>query len=259
MLHAERNMKRLIALAVVAILSQAATLFAGEPMVSSKQVIAPPPAPPEFFRANEMDLGLFGTYATGVGSGENAGKLHAWGGGIDFTYWFGWKYAGMRFQGAGASISGGGGSRTKEVIVPGFAPVSVTGGGGSVAAGVMTGDFLLRLPLDDFWPGVHLAPYGFVGFGGILLGGGDNNGNTVSETFTVTNSAGVSREVTFTGKRANALRDNFGSDRVLGHFGGGLEYRFTPHVGIFAECGYDIVNGASNNFIQTNFGLRYAF
>jgi hypothetical protein len=127
-----------------------------------------------------------------------------------------------------------------------------------VAAGILTGDFLLRLPLDDFWPNVHLAPYGFVGLGGILLGDG-GEGRSVSETFTVTNSAGVSRQVTFTGKRANSIRNNFGSDRVLGHFGGGLEYRFTPHIGIFGEVGYDIVNGASNNFLQTNFGLRYAF
>jgi len=254
-------MKKLTALAVLTLASQAVVTFAGEPMVSSKQVIAPPPAPPppEFFRPNEFDIGAFGTYATGVGSGENAGKLHGWGGGMDFTYWFPWKYAGVRFQGAGLSISGGGGSRTKEVtLVPGFAPVSVTGGGGNVAAGVITGDFMLRLPLDDFWPGVHLAPYGFVGLGGILIGGG-GEGRSVSETFTVTNAAGVSREVTFTGKRANSIRDNFGSDRVIGHFGGGLEYRFTPHIGIFGEVGYDMVNGASNNFLQTNFGLRYAF
>jgi hypothetical protein len=48
-------MKRLIALAVMAITSQAAAVFAGEPMVSSKQVIAPPPAPPvSFFRGNEL-------------------------------------------------------------------------------------------------------------------------------------------------------------------------------------------------------------
>ena len=117
---------------------------------------------------------------------------------------------------------------------------------------------MLRLPLDDFWPGVHLAPYFFAGFGGILLGSG-GEGRSVSETFTVTNEAGVTRDVTFTGRRVNTIRDNFGSDRVLGHFGGGLEYRFTPHIGIFGEAGYDLVNGASNNFIQTNFGLRYAF
>jgi hypothetical protein len=29
---------------------------------------------------------------------------------------------------------------------------------GSVAAGILTGDVLLRLPLDDFWPNFHLAP-----------------------------------------------------------------------------------------------------
>jgi hypothetical protein len=178
---------------------------------------------------------------------------------MDFTYWFPWKYAGVRFQGAGVSIRGGGGSRT-VTLFPGLTePVTVTGGGGSVPAGILTGDFLLRLPLDDFWPNVHLAPYGFVGLGGIILGGG-GEGRSVSETFTVTNNAtGQTRQVTVTGRGVNRIRNNFGSDRVLGHFGGGLEYRFTPHIGIFGEVGYDLVNGASNNFLQTNFGLRYAF
>ena len=254
-------MKRLVALAVVIFASQAIATFAGEPVVSSKQVIAPPPPPPEFFRPNEFDIGAFGTYATGVGSGAHAGDLHGWGGGIDLTYWFPWKYAGVRFQGAGLDIRSGNGSQSREVtLVPGFAPVSVTtSGNNSVAAGVLTGDFMLRLPLDDFWPSVHLAPYFFAGLGGIIVGGGGSEGRSVSETFTVTNSAGVSRDVTFTGRRVSAIRDNFGDDRVLGHFGGGLEYRFTPHIGIFGEAGYDLVDGASNNFIQTNFGLRFAF
>src|SRR5258708_36442321 len=140
-------MKSLIALTVLALASQAVATFAGDPVVSSKQVIAPPPLPPpEFFRPNEFDIGAFGTYATGVGSGENAGKLHGWGGGMDFTYWFPWKYAGVRFQGAGVSISGGGGSRTKTVVVPGFAPVRVTGGGGSVAAGALTANLNVAFP-----------------------------------------------------------------------------------------------------------------
>src|SRR5271166_4696212 len=252
-------MKRLVTL-TVALASQAVATFAGEPVVSSKQVIAPPPLPPpELFRSNEFAIGAFGTYATGVGSGNNAGKLHGWGGGMDFTYWFPWKYAGVRFQGAGLSISGGGGSRT-VTLFPGLTqPVKVTGGGGSVPAGVITSDVLLRYPLDEVWPGVHLAPYMFAGFGGILIGGG-GEGRTVSQTFTVTNDAtGQTRDVTVTGRGVNRIRNNFGSDRVLGHIGGGLEYRFTPNIGLFGEVGYDFPNGASNNFVQTNFGLRYAF
>ena len=254
------SMKRVITLAVVIFVSRAIVTFAGEPISSSKQVIAPPPPPPppEFFRPNEFDIGAFATYITGVGSGD-AGKLHAWGGGMDFSYWFPWKYAGVRFQGAGVSIRGGGGSRT-VTFIDGFSqPVSVTGGGGSVAAGILTGDFLLRLPLDSFWPNIHLAPYAFVGLGGIILGS-PSEGRTVNESFIVTNvTTGETREVTVTGRRVNRLRNNFGTDRVLGHVGGGLEYRFTPHIGIFGEVGYDFPNGASNNFLQTNFGLRCAF
>jgi hypothetical protein len=179
---------------------------------------------------------------------------------MDFTYWFPWKYAGVRFQGAGVSLQGGGGSRT-VTLVDGFTePVTVTGGGGSLAAGILTGDFLLRLPLDDFWSCVHLAPYAFAGFGGIILGSSGGEGRTVSENFTVTNNTtGVTRQVTLTGRAVNRVRNDFGSDRFLGHVGGGLEYRFTPHIGIFGEIGYVFPNTAANNFIQTNFGLRYAF
>ncbi len=254
------HMKRLVSLTVLALASQAVAIFAGEPVVSSKQVIAPPPLPPpEFFRPNEFDIGAFGTYATGVGSGNNAGKLHGWGGGMDFTYWFPWKYAGVRFQGTGLSISGGGGPRTVNVIDGFTLPVSHTVGGGSVPAGIIVADGMLRLPLDEFWPGVHLAPYMFAGFGGILLGSQDE-GRTVSESFTVTNNAtGQTRVVNVTGRRVSRLSQSFGSDRVLGHVGAGLEYRFTPHIGLFSEVGYNFPNGASNNFIAVNFGLRYAF
>jgi hypothetical protein len=256
-------MKKIVVLTIIGIVSQTIVAFAGPP--EPKQVIAPaPPPPPEYFRPNEFDIGAFATYATGVG-GENAGKLHAWGGGMDFTYWFPWKYAGVRFQGAGVSIRGGGGSRTVTLVDRFTEPVTVTGGGGSVAAGIITGDLMLRLPLDDFWPNVHLAPYAFGGFGGIILGSSDGEGRTVSEDFIVTgpinnpNVSRTTRQVTLTGRAANRLRNNLGTDRFLGHVGGGLEYRFTPHIGIFGELGYVFPNLSNNNFIQTNFGLRYAF
>ena len=70
----------------------------------------------------------------------------------------------------------------------------------------------------------------------------------------------TSRRVTVRGRRVNAIRNNIGTDRVLGQIGSGLEYRFTPNIGIFSEASYNIVNGANNNFVQFNFiGLRYAF
>jgi hypothetical protein len=31
------------------------------------------------------------------------------------------------------------------------------------------------------------------------------------------------------------------------------EYRFTSNIGLFGEAGYDLADGASNNFMQTNF------
>src|SRR5258705_12567670 len=50
---------------------------------------------------------------------------------------------------------------------------------------------------------IHLAPYGIAGVGGLFNG--------------------------YDGIRSNgSLRF---SNRVLGDFGGGLEYRFTPHIG----------------------------
>jgi hypothetical protein len=100
--------------------------------------------------------------------------------------------------------------KPERLVTPvrGFAPVTVTGGGGSVAAGIIVADGMLRLPLDDFWPGFHLAPYAFGGFGGIFLGSPNNEGS-FDETFTVTNSAGVSREVAFKGRVLSKIQRDF--------------------------------------------------
>jgi hypothetical protein len=254
-------MKRLIALAVMAITSQAAAVFAGEPMVSSKQVIAPPPAPPvSFFRGNEFVIGAFATYVTGTNGGgtrqtvfddgttftlSSSGSPNGWGGGMDFTYFLPWKYAGFRVQGAGVEVTSG------NVTVTGSNGFRSRSGSGSAAAGVVTGDLVMRLPLDDFWPSVHLAPYIFGGFGGVFTGAGGNTINTSSS------------EVN---ERFNNASSNVSNNRFLGNTGGGLEYRFTPHIAVFGEAGYNFVGGGNHNFnsslknfIQTNFGLRFAF
>ena len=50
------------------------------------------------------------------------------------------------------------------------------------------------------------------------------------------------------------IRQNLGSDRVLGHIGGGLEYRFIPHIGLFGEVRYDFPNRAWNLCLRRFFG-----
>ena len=249
---------RRLALAIVALGSQAVVSFGGPP--PSKEVISPGPPPPvSYFRPNEFDIGAFATYVSGTGENQTRTRVRdgftttvsgetsftGWGGGMDFSYFFPWKYAGVRFQGAGVDVSSG--TFTVTTSFQGVREASRTGSI-SQGAGIITADIILRLPLDDFWPGVHCAPYAFGGFGGIFGGGG---GQTINTRFPELNA------------RFNSISRGVQS-RPLGHVGGGFEYRFTPHIGVFAEAGYDFVdhtNGrtGSNNFIQTNFGVRYAF
>jgi hypothetical protein len=252
-------MKRLIALAVAAFASQSIVTFAGPPP-PSKEVITPAPPPPvSYFRPNEFDIGAFGTYVTGTGENQTGTRVRdgftttvtgdttftGWGGGMDFSYFFPWKYAGVRFQGAGVSVSTGDFTVTTTNSFNGVTRSRT--GSVSTAAGIITADIILRVPLDDFWPGVHLAPYGIGGFGGLFAGGG---GQTIHTRFPELNERfnSVSKEV---------------QSRPLGHIGGGFEYRFTPHIGIFGEATYNFIDHTrgktDNNFIQTNFGLRYAF
>jgi hypothetical protein len=253
------HMKRLFALTIMAVASQAA-VFAGEPMVSSKQVIEPPAPPVSYFRGSEFVLGAFATYVTGTNGGgtrqttfddgttftlSSSGSPNGWGGGLDFTYYLPWKYAGFRIQGAGVALN------TGDVTVTGSNGFKSRSGSGSAAAGVVTGDFIMRLPLDDFWPSVHLAPYVFGGFGGVFSGAGDNTINTGNSTVN---------------QRFSNASSNVSNNRILGNTGGGLEYRFTPHIGVFGEASYNFVGGGDHNFnssvkdfIQTNFGVRFAF
>src|SRR6201987_6271819 len=98
--------KTLIVSAVVALFGQTGISFAGPTETSEKQVVpraAPPPT--SFFRANELDIGVFASYDKVVGDLSNLGiGEHGWGGGLDVAY-FTWLYGGFRFQGSALSIS----------------------------------------------------------------------------------------------------------------------------------------------------------
>ena len=90
-------MKKLTTLTVLALASQATICFAGPP--PSKEIVAPPAPPPvSFFRGNEFDIGIFGTYVTGTSGSQtrtttfadddvvaisSSGSPHGWGRGMD--------------------------------------------------------------------------------------------------------------------------------------------------------------------------------
>ena len=155
-------MKKIIALAVVGFTSQAITGFAGEPIVSSKEVV-PPPAPiQELYRANEWQLDLFGAYAPAGGKGDRFLGDHAWGGGADLNYFF-TKYFGLGLEG------------------------EVLDGTGPVHSGDVSGQFalngLVRYPIGH----TGWAPYAFAGIGGFVPGEGSDFVNTFAN--------GVSRKI----------------------------------------------------------------
>ena len=100
----------------------------------------------------------------------------------------------------------------------------------------------MRLPLDDFWPSVHLAPYVFGGIGG-AFGGSEG---VLSED-AADNEIFTERNVT----RDDALLE--------GEVGGGLEFRFTRHVGIMADFSWHFLDKADNNFGMVRSGVTFAF
>ncbi len=91
-------MKKILALAVVSFTSQAITGFAGEPVVPSKEVVAPPAPIQELYRANEWQVDIFGAYAPAGRDGSRFLGDHAWGGGAGVNYFF-TKYFGLGLEG----------------------------------------------------------------------------------------------------------------------------------------------------------------
>jgi Outer membrane protein beta-barrel domain len=210
-------MKKLIALSVVAIALQVVSASAGEAVASSKEVVPPPPLPISYFRSNEFSLGLFGSYGWTYNNNSLGIGNHAWGGGVDGQY-FPLQYVGFALEG----------DLFEEIP-------------GDYFGATVTGNVILRYPLDIKFPGFHLAPYVFGGVGGLF-------NQTKNNAFT---------QIATGGHAGPPSRSS--DDEVLGDGGLGLEYRFTPHIGLFSDVRYNLVNESRNNFLLTRFGLRFAF
>src|SRR5260370_27753160 len=142
-------MDKVIVSAIVAVLLQTSTVFAGEPVTSNKEIVAPPTPPPtSYFRSNEFDVGAFATYSKAFGNNFGSVGEHGWGGGADLSY-FPWLYLGFRLQGAVMNT------------IP-----------GDNTAGVVKCDVRLRYPLYRFAPNLHLVPYAFGCGGGVFTNSG---------------------------------------------------------------------------------------
>jgi hypothetical protein len=236
---------------------------AGE--VSDKSVRQVAPECPEFYRDNEWNVSLWGTYTfTNTDYNPNAdlvdivqsttegqsvlgsfdkyiGNDHAWGGGGDIKYFF-HRYFGVGVEGyvLDAHKNGfdifedfNGGIFNRRVLE------------NNRAVGSVLGTFTLRYPVRC----TRFSPYAYAGVGAIF-GGGE------SDTVITHAIPGVPPDAF----SVNARTRHFdGESKLLGQFGGGLEVRMTEHIGWINEVSFGVIDGPKNNFTQVRSGLNFAF
>ena len=179
-----------IALTIIASAIALTSVFAGSPVVSSKNVVADV-AQDGFFRDSELQVDAFYSLLMKKPRHDaNHYRVHTGsGGGLGLNYIFG-RYFGVGVENA-------------LVANNRRAPYSLGGYG------------LLRFPIEQ----LRLAPYAIVGGGAALT----------------------------------AKSGSYG----YGNVGGGLEYRFTPNIGTFADWRWMYGKPAKGSNLRA--GLRYIF
>jgi opacity protein-like surface antigen len=189
-----------------------------------KEIMQPAPPPCEWYGPTEFNISVWGAFA--FPGNDGGADNHE----FDLGH-----LSKDRFLARDESWGGGGSfkyflCRYVGVGVEGYAlAVKNTVGG---ALGTLT----LRYPIGCS----RLAPYVFGGLGGAFGGS-----HTVLSEFP---------EDVFD------TSDNDNDDAVLaGEIGGGLEFRFTRHMGIMADFSWHFLEGPDNNFGMARSGLTFAF
>ena len=235
-------MKKLM-LSLLGIAAISSVGFAGTETYSGKemkQVAAPPPCP-EWYADQEFNVSLWGTYVFTGNEWQNDRYIeadHGWGGGIDFKYFF-HRYFGVGIEGWIVDAK-----QERENIFADFSDGiferSFTHDHKGI--GSVLGTLTLRYPFHCS----RFSPYIFGG-GGAIFGGGQRPHNVFvaeeDEGFDVVQTQG------HTGSETKAL----------GQVGGGLEIRFTPHIGWINDFSWNFVDGPDNNFGMVRSGLNFAF
>jgi opacity protein-like surface antigen len=239
------------ALTLLAVCGAGALIYAGPEAISSKDTskeMAAAPAPcPEWYRDTEWNVSVWGTYAftgtennrTGIEDTDDppfdfgtydhfVGKDHAWGGGIDAKYFFR-RYFGIGVEGFGLDARGShalfdhGPDSVNEEF---YAQHDHTVGGA-------LGTFTLRYPFHCS----RFSPYAWAGVGGVFNG--------------------YNERTSLVGGESVVRSDE--ESRLVGQFGGGLEIRLTPHIGLTSDFSWNVVDGTHNNFGMVRSGLNFAF
>jgi len=225
-------MKKLT-LSLCAAVAMASAAFAGTETYSKESKSVTPPPCPQWYADNEFNLTLSGVYV-GTGNDWRDDRYfavdHAWGGALDAKY-FVHRYFGFGVQGWGARAT------THDIFENGF--TRVRGPEDAHAIGGVLGTFTLRFPINCS----RFAPYFWLGGGGIFGGGRDHD-----FILDPTQPLGIVRRE-FDDKKS----------RAVGQVGGGIEIRFTPHIGWTNDVSWNVVSGSDNNFGMARTGINFAF
>jgi hypothetical protein len=256
-------MKRLIL--TLFVLSVFSDLVRAGAEPSGKDIKQVPPPCPEFYKDNEWNVSLWGTYAfTGTEYSPNLdpddliqsttegqtmlgsfdkylGNDHAWGGGGDIKYFF-HRYFGVGVEGFVLDAQKNG----FDILLDPRNQIyihQVTKH--ERAVGATLGTFTLRYPVQC----TRFAPYAWGG-GGAIFGGGE------SDTLITQPIPGLPNQF----PTVNAHSRHFGgSTKAIGQFGAGLEVRITPHIGWLNDIAWNVVDGPKNDFGMFRSGLNIAF
>ena len=236
-------------------LAFAGTAYTGKEM---KQV-APTPCP-QWYADNEWNVSLWGTYAaTGTEFAPNPsladivqstteghtvygtfdkylGGDHAWGAIQRFAEVR--RHFGIGVEGFLLNARRGAGFNLERTGGP-FAGIKERTSD-ERAVGEVLGTFTLRYPIQCS----RFSPYAWAG-GGVIFGGGERDEIVLD---------GFAPE----GPLFHTVHHDTSTEAV-GQFGGGLEFRVTPHIGWMNDFSWNVINGPQNNFGMVRSGLTFAF
>jgi hypothetical protein len=197
---------------------------------------------PGWYASREFNVQLWGAYAFSANEYRQDRYMkadHGWGGGLGMKYFLN-RYVGVGLEGYAVSRTSSFGYVTLFPGSGGFIEETLHDTG-TIGAGLAT--VTLRYPIGAS----RFAPYAFAG-GGIITGGSQQL------RFESVNPGGMPGGT----NPWRAYTDDSQTEAIV-QFGGGLEIRLTPHIGLINDFSWTVVNLRDNNFGMARTGINFAF